>query len=142
MGSPVLPHATRCPEGGRATNKREHWRKESEVGILLKRGVGAEMGWGSGSLSQWGHISTPRGQPPSPGQQHWLAVAFAQPSSDMRQVLGRAGGLSLFALPSSQLGFPSYKAGTSPIPYLPGGTLSRSEIMSALAQPSTEGGSF
>lgn len=32
---------------------------------------------------------------------------------------------------SSSLGFPSYKAGTSPIPYLPGGTLSRSEIMSA-----------
>ena len=32
---------------------------------------------------------------------------------------------------STQLGLPCYKAGTSPIPYLPGGTLNWSEIMSA-----------
>lgn len=37
--------------------------------------------------------------------------------------------------PSSQPGLPSYKAGTSSISYLPGGTLNMSEIMSAQLSP-------
>lgn len=40
-------------------------------------------------------------------------------------------GSSSLWLPILSAWAPSYKAGTSPIPYLPGGTLSRSEIMSA-----------
>lgn len=66
-----------------------------------------------GSLPQAGHVPPPGGS--STGQVLALPLA-SSPSA-----------------PSSLLGFPSYKAGTSPIPYLPGGTLSRSEIMSAAA---------
>lgn len=34
-GSPVLPHATRCPEGDSTANKGGPWRKGSEVWITL-----------------------------------------------------------------------------------------------------------
>lgn len=93
--------------------------KGSEVGVILE---GCELRWGcgSGSLSQWG-VTLPYGAAPIPG-------AAAQAGKDLCPAAvrhwagaGQSQQLPLSARPSSQLGLPSYKAGTSPIPYLPGG---------------------
>lgn len=138
VGSPVLPHAAQCPEGGCAANKGERCWKEREGRIILTRRC--ELRWARGQVACLsGGTSPPWGNSPHPrGSSIGLCSAVVRHGAGA----GQSWRPPLSAHPSSQLGFPSYKAGTSPIPYLPRGTLSRSEIMSALAQPSTEGGSF
>lgn len=73
LGSPVLPHATQCPEGGRAANKVGvgETLEEGEPGLGYLGGCKLRCGWEPVSLFWGGHIPTPRGQHLSQGSGRW-----------------------------------------------------------------------